>query len=201
MQIAPYLSRPIERTSEGMLGAIKWKQISEKYLIPLVSGGSWRFLYVVVDSSADNYKMMRSIIAETTQRTRLIVVFSPCFAHALSLMVKWSFGKNFKYGCMLRTQFQNWERSILQSAYFIPLFDKIYANLKPFLIWHISMYSRRKGSPTQKSTAMRCFLMEQLRNSRLPARSSFIRRKASELRGAPLSEWLLAEDPLLRGIK
>ena len=103
MQIAPYLSRPIERTSEGMLGAIKWKQISEKYLIPLVSGGSWRFLYVVVDSSADNYKMMRSIIAETTQRTRLIVVFSPCFAHALSLMVKWSFGKNFKYGCMLRT--------------------------------------------------------------------------------------------------
>ena len=103
MQIAPYISRPIERTAEGILGAIKWKQINDKYVSRLVSGGYWRFLYVVVDSAAVNFKMMRPIISETMQRSRLIVVCSPCFAHALSLMVKWSFGKQFKYGCMLRT--------------------------------------------------------------------------------------------------
>ena len=101
-QIAPTVERPDIRTAEGILGAIGWKSIKENYIKPLVSGNEWKFLHITVDSASANYKMIRTIVADCAEFPRLIVSFTPCFAHVLSLMVKWAIGRHFEYGSILR---------------------------------------------------------------------------------------------------
>ena len=101
-EIAPTLSRPLGRSSAGILGAIRWIQFKRKYLDPLTADGKWKFLHICVDSAAVNIKTVRCIIAETAHYKRLLVTFSPCFSHVLSLVVKWGLGKDFEYGCLLR---------------------------------------------------------------------------------------------------
>ena len=101
-EISPYINRPSERNADGILGAIGWKQVKENHIGRLTADDNWSFLRTVVDSAAVNYKMMRSIIADAMQYRRLIVLLSPCFANAISLMVRWSLGKLLSYGSMLR---------------------------------------------------------------------------------------------------
>ena len=66
-EIAPWLSRPIGRSSAGILGAIGRKKVKRDYLSKLTSGGKWKFLRIVVDFSAVNLKTVRIILAETMQ--------------------------------------------------------------------------------------------------------------------------------------
>ena len=65
-----------------MLGGIGRQDIQNKYIEKMTTGGSWTFLYVVVDSDAVNFKMMRCIISDAIQYKRLLVLFTPCFARA-----------------------------------------------------------------------------------------------------------------------
>ena len=102
MELAPYVHRTVNRTAEGILGGIGWQHIKDEFLERLTADGSWAFLYIVVDSAAVNFKMLRSIIADTLKFKRLLVLFSPCYAHILSLVVKWSLGRRYQYGSLLR---------------------------------------------------------------------------------------------------
>ena len=101
-QIAPTVERPDIRTAEGILGAIGWKSIKENYIKPLMTGNGWKFLHIKVDSACVNYKMIRIIVADCAEFPRLIVSFTPCHAHVLSLMAKWGIGRHFEYGSLLR---------------------------------------------------------------------------------------------------
>ena len=102
MELAPSISRPSQKTSLGVLGAIRWNDIKENYIQRLTAGDNWRYLHIVCDSAAVNYKMIRCIIADTMRFPKLLVSFIPCFAHILSLVVKWGLGRKFPYGSILR---------------------------------------------------------------------------------------------------
>ena len=88
-QLAPMISRPTAKTSYGLLAAIGWGDIRNNYLRRLTSSNSWKFLHFVCDSAAVNYKMIRCIVSDTMQFPRLMVSFSPCYDHVLSLVDKW----------------------------------------------------------------------------------------------------------------
>ena len=97
-ELSPIVNRPDVRTAGGILGAIGWSSIKENYLKPLTAGNSRKFLHISADSAAVNYRMVRNIVADCSEFPRLIVSFSPCFAHVLSLVVKWGVGRHFDYG-------------------------------------------------------------------------------------------------------
>ena len=101
-QISSTANRPDVRTSDGILGAIGWKSIKRNYLNPLTSGNSWKFSHVTVDSDAVNYRLTRQIVADWSGFRRVIVVFSPSYYHAISLVAKRGVVNHFDYGGALR---------------------------------------------------------------------------------------------------
>ena len=102
-QLAPIINQPSAKTAAGILGGIAWGRIRGNYLEDLPADGSWKFLHIVCDAAATNFKIPRRILSDTMRFPRLLANCTPCYAHVLSLVVKWGLGKRYDYGGMLRT--------------------------------------------------------------------------------------------------
>ena len=90
-----YISRPTNRTSDSISGAIECRG-KRKVLRLLTDGGPWPRLYVLFDAPDLYYETTRWITSGATHFDRVLVMRSPGFAHALSLMAKWRFGLQFR---------------------------------------------------------------------------------------------------------
>ena len=85
--LAPSISRPVEKSAFRVLRTIGRRRIRDDFLPRLTSGGCWDFLRICCDSAITNYKMMRRITADSMQCPRSVVIGAHFLAHILSLVV------------------------------------------------------------------------------------------------------------------
>ena len=76
-QISPTVERHDILSAEGVIGAICWKSITEKYIIPIAIGNSWKFMHIAADSDSANYKMISAIAEDFAEFRRPLSSFTP----------------------------------------------------------------------------------------------------------------------------
>ena len=118
METAPGNEWAANRTSLGIQGAPNLNAVGNYYIRNLSGvGNSWIFMLIFTDSDGVNLATARRIIAELSRCERLMVEFSPFYAHELSNCTIWGHGNLRHYGERLRILFRlrgvvRWDYSV-----------------------------------------------------------------------------------------